>query len=45
MGPPQKLKDVQKLTRCMAVLNRFISWLGEKGLAFFKLFKALGKFE
>ena len=29
----------------MAALNRFISWLGEKGLPFFKLLKKLGKFE
>jgi hypothetical protein len=25
MGPPRCVKDVQKLTGCMAVLNRFIS--------------------
>jgi hypothetical protein len=37
MDPPQKIKDVQKLTGCMTALNRFISWLGEKGLPFFKL--------
>jgi hypothetical protein len=29
----------------MAALNRFISWLGEKGLPFFKLLKKSGKFE
>ena len=29
----------------MAALNCFISWLGEKGLPFFKLLKKLGKFE
>jgi hypothetical protein len=45
MGPPQKIKDVEKLTGCMAALNRFISRLGEKGLPFFKLLKAFGKFE
>ena len=28
----------------MAALSRFISQLGEKGLPFFKLLKALGKF-
>ena len=28
----------------MAALSRFISRLGEKGLPFFKLLKALGKF-
>ena len=39
MGPPRSIKDVQKLTGCMAALNRFISRLGEKGLPFFKLLK------
>jgi dsDNA-binding SOS-regulon protein len=29
----------------VATLNRFISWLGEKGLPFFKLLKKPGKFE
>jgi hypothetical protein len=29
----------------MATLSRFISWLGEKGLLFFKLLKAKEKFE
>jgi hypothetical protein len=33
------IKDVQKLTGCMAALNRFISKLGEWGLPFFKLVK------
>ena len=45
MKPPKKVKDVQKLTECMAVLSRFISRLGEKGLLFFKLLKASEKFE
>ena len=45
MGPPQSIKDVQKLTGCMAALNRFISRLGEKGLPFFKLLKKTDKFE
>jgi hypothetical protein len=45
MGPPQSVKDVQKLTGCMAALNRFISRLGEKGLPFFTLLKKKGKFE
>jgi hypothetical protein len=35
MKPPKKVKDVQKLSRCMAALSRFISRLGEKGLLFF----------
>jgi hypothetical protein len=38
------IKDVQKLTGCMAALNRFISNLGERGLPFFKLLKNQEKF-
>jgi hypothetical protein len=38
------IKDVQKLTGCMAALNRFISKLGEPGLPFFKLLKHQEKF-
>jgi dsDNA-binding SOS-regulon protein len=38
------MKDVQKLTRCMAALNRFISKLEEQGLPFFKLLKHQEKF-
>jgi hypothetical protein len=45
MKPPKCVKDVQKLTGCMAALNRFISRLDEKGLPFFKLLKAKEKFE
>ena len=45
MGPPRNIKDVEKLTGCMAALNRFISRLGEKGLPFFKLLKKTYKFE
>jgi hypothetical protein len=45
MGPPRCVKDVQKLIRSMAALNRFISRLSEKGLPFFKLLKKRGKFE
>jgi hypothetical protein len=37
MRAPTCIKDVQKLTGCMAALNRFISKLGERGLPFFKL--------
>jgi hypothetical protein len=44
MQPPKNIKDIQKLTGCMAILNRFISRLGEKGLPFFKLLKASEKF-
>jgi hypothetical protein len=41
---PTCIKDVQKLTGCMAALNRFISKLGERGLPFFKLLKQQEKF-
>ena len=44
MKPPTYIKDVQKLTGCMAALSRFISRLGKKGLPFFKLLKAQEKF-
>jgi hypothetical protein len=40
MEAPATVKDVQKLTGCMAALNRFISRLRERGLPFFKLMKA-----
>jgi hypothetical protein len=39
MKAPTCIKDVQKLTGCMAALNRFISRFGEWGLPFFKLLK------
>ena len=38
------IKDIQKLTWCMAALSHFISCLGEKGLPFFKLLKASERF-
>jgi hypothetical protein len=44
MGALATIKDVQKLTGCMAALNRFISRLGERGLPFFKLLKRQDKF-
>jgi hypothetical protein len=44
MQPPKNVKDIQKLTGCMAALSHFISRLGEKGLPFFKLLKASEKF-
>jgi hypothetical protein len=44
MNAPTCIKDVQKLTGCMAALNRFISKLGERGLPFFKLLKHQEKF-
>jgi hypothetical protein len=45
MEAPATVKDVQKLTGCMAALNRFISGLGERGLPFFKLLKCQDKFQ
>jgi hypothetical protein len=44
MRAPNCIKDVQKLTGCMATSNRFISKLGERGLPFFKLLKHQEKF-
>jgi hypothetical protein len=44
MKAPTCIKDIQKLTGCMAALNRFISKLGERGLPFFKLLKHQEKF-
>jgi hypothetical protein len=44
MKAPTYIKDVQKLTGCMEVVNRFISKLGEWGLPFFKLLKHQEKF-
>jgi hypothetical protein len=44
MRAPTCIKDVQKLTGCMAALNIFISKLGERGLPFFKLLKQQEKF-
>jgi hypothetical protein len=44
MKAPTCIKDVQKLTGCMAALNRFISKFGERGLPFFKLLKHQEKF-
>jgi dsDNA-binding SOS-regulon protein len=44
MKAPTCIKDVQKLTGCMAALNRFISKLGERGLPFFKLLMHQEKF-
>jgi hypothetical protein len=44
MKAPTCTKDIQKLTGCMADLNRFISKLGERGLPFFKLLKHQEKF-
>jgi hypothetical protein len=44
MKAPTCIKDVHKLTGCMAALNRFTLKLGERGLPFFKLLKHQEKF-
>jgi hypothetical protein len=36
---PNDLKDVHRLTGCMAAVSRFISHLGEKALPLYKLMK------
>ncbi|KAM0867188.1 hypothetical protein ACQ4PT_042180 [Festuca glaucescens] len=45
MKPLRKLKDIQRLTGCLAALGRFIARLGEKALPFFKLMKKTGEFK
>jgi hypothetical protein len=42
MRPPARIKDVQKLTGCLAALSRFISRLAEWALPFFKLLRKSG---
>jgi hypothetical protein len=44
MRLPDCIKDVQKLTGCLAALSRFISRLAEKALPFFKLLRGSGPF-
>jgi hypothetical protein len=44
MRPPTRVKDVQKLTGCLAALSRFISRLAERALPFFKLLRKSGPF-
>jgi hypothetical protein len=41
---PNDLKDVQRLTGCVAAVSRFISRLGEKALPLYKLMKKLDEF-
>jgi hypothetical protein len=44
MRPPARIKDIQKLTGCLAALSRFISRLAEWALPFFKLLRKSGPF-
>jgi hypothetical protein len=41
---PNDLKDVHRLTGCVAAVSRFISRLGEKALPLYKLMKKSDKF-
>ena len=45
MNSPTALKDVQKLTGCMAALSRFVFHLGERAIPFYKLLKKQDKFQ
>jgi hypothetical protein len=45
MRPLHNLKEMQRLTGCMAALGCFIARSGEKALPFFKLMKRTRKFE
>jgi hypothetical protein len=44
MRPPARIKEVQKLTGCLAALSLFISKLAERALPFFKLLRKSGPF-
>src|SRR5438105_727115 len=44
MNSPTKMKDVQKLTGCMAALSRFVSHLGERAMPFYNLLKKQDEF-
>ena len=41
---PANLKDIQRLTGCVAAVSRFISRLGEKAMPLYKLLKKADKF-
>jgi hypothetical protein len=41
---PNDLKDIQRLTGCMAAVSRFISHLGKKASPLYKLMKKLDEF-
>jgi dsDNA-binding SOS-regulon protein len=43
MGKPAKLHKVQQLAGRVAVLSRFVAWLGEKALPFYALMKKSDK--
>ncbi|GAA0157118.1 hypothetical protein LIER_43393 [Lithospermum erythrorhizon] len=43
MEPQNSYKDMQKMTRCLAALNRFISKSGKRNLPFFKNLRQMSK--
>ena len=45
MATPTDLKQVQKLTGCVAALSRFISRLGEKALPLYRLLRRTDHFK
>src|SRR4051812_17895015 len=45
LATPTDLKQIQKLTRCVAALSRFISRLGEKALPLYRLLRRTEHFE
>lgn len=45
MQPPRSVKDVQRLTRRLVALSRFLSKLAEKSLPFFQVLKKANTFE
>ena len=42
---PKRIKDVRRLTGCVAVMSRFISKSAERALPFFKILKKAGPME
>ena len=44
ISKPANLKDIQRLTGCVAAVSRFISCLGEKAMPLYKLLKKADKF-
>ena len=45
MRKPDRLRDVQKLTGCLASVSRFLSRLGERALPLYQLMKKRSPFE
>jgi hypothetical protein len=45
LQPPRTRKEIQKLADMMAVLSRFISKLGERGMSFYKLLRKADGFQ